>query len=252
MDIDAYLVRIGLSRPQHPNLAALTALQRAHRRAIPFENLDIPLGRGISLDPRAVFAKLVTAGRGGYCFEQNGLFLAALLALGFTARPLLARVWLMATGVPPRTHTLSLVTLDGQEWLADAGFGGSDVPPMRLEDGAVTEVGSVRYLLRRDREFGWMLERDGADQYSFTEERVFPADLEMANHWVATAPASRFVLNRIVSIVSSDGLTSLTGARLSADGNTTELAGTAAYRAVLAERFGIVLDEGEVETLLAG
>jgi len=241
MDLDAYLSRIGLADRPAPDLTGLAAVQRAHRRAIPFENLDIPLGRGISLDTDAVLAKLVTARRGGYCFEQNGLFLAALQALGFNARPLLARVWLFATDVPPKTHTLVLVTIEGVEWIADAGFGGSDVPPMRLRDGESSKSAGALHALSRDPEHGWMLLRSGERQYSFTEEPVYPADLAVANHWVATHPDSRFVQGRIVSIVGDDRLDTL-----SADG-----AEPAVYRAALAERFGIVLSESDVAALLA-
>jgi len=129
---------------------ALAEIQRAHRLAIPFENLDILLGRGISLDPLALFDKLVTRRRGGYCFEQNQLFLRALHALGFEARPLLARVWLGASETPPRTHTLNLVTVAGQQWIADAGFGGSYVPALPLADNAeAATADGARHRLRR-------------------------------------------------------------------------------------------------------
>src|SRR5205085_4786733 len=115
----AYLERIGISGTLGPDAATLTALHRAHRFAIAFENLDIPLGRGIALAPALLFDKMVTRRRGGYCFEQNGLFLQVLEAIGFAARPLLARVWLVAEGIPPRTHTLNLVRLDGADAIVD-------------------------------------------------------------------------------------------------------------------------------------
>src|SRR5690606_36486392 len=127
----AYLARIGISRPPAADAAGLDALQQAHRSTIAFENLDIPLGREISLDPGQVFDKMVTRRRGGYCFEHNQLFLRALRAIGFQARPLLARGWLGAgDDIPPRAHTLNLVQIDGADWIADAGFGGSYVPPL--------------------------------------------------------------------------------------------------------------------------
>jgi len=91
-DLSAYLDRIGLKQPPPATAEGLAQVQRAHRLAIPFENLDVILGRGIRIDSASVFAKLVTARRGGYCFEQNRLFEDALIALGFTVRPLLARV----------------------------------------------------------------------------------------------------------------------------------------------------------------
>jgi N-hydroxyarylamine O-acetyltransferase len=252
MDLPAYLARIGLPAPPPPTAAGLATLQRAHRRHIPFENLDIPLGRGISLDPAAIAAKLIGARRGGYCFEHNALFGAALDALGFIARPLLARVWLDAVGVPARTHTFSLVTIEGAEWTADAGFGGSDVPPMPLREGADAIVDGGTHRLHRDAEHGWMLTRNGQPQYSFTEERVYPPDLAMANHWVSTSPDSRFTARSVASIVVDGGLVSLTGTRLSQDGATTDLADAAAYRATLADRFGIVLSAEDAARLLAG
>lgn len=239
VELDAYLARIGLAERPAADRAGLERLQRAHRRAIPFENFDIALGRGISLDPDALFDKLVTRRRGGYCFEQNGLFLSALTALGFAARPLLARVWLFADAVPPRTHALALVELNGEAWTADAGFGGSDVPPLRLADGSEAVVGGVRHRLDRDPAFGWMLTRDGQRQYSFTEDEVWPADLALANHWTATAPDSRFTRLRIASIVTEDGLDTFDEAELN----------TAAFRNALATRFDITLSEDEVAAL---
>ncbi|HEX8388777.1 MAG TPA: arylamine N-acetyltransferase, partial [Sphingomonas sp.] len=110
-DLDAYLARVRL--PARPTLDGygLQALQRAHRMAIPFENLDVYAGRPAAIDGASAFAKLVTGKRGGYCFEHNRVFLDALAALGFEARPVLARVWLGADATPPLTHVLSLVAI---------------------------------------------------------------------------------------------------------------------------------------------
>ncbi|HET8612551.1 MAG TPA: arylamine N-acetyltransferase [Sphingomonas sp.] len=246
----AYLDRIGLAAAPAADAAGLARVHQAHRRAIPFENLDIPLGRGVSLDPDRLFAKLVTARRGGYCFEQNGLFLRALRALGFTARPLLGRVWMGSGGeAPPRTHTLNLVSLPDGDWIADAGFGGSDAPPMRLMEQEVATPDGVRHRLARDAEHGWMLTRDGEPQYSFTEERVWPSDLALSNHWTSTVPGGRFVTMRIASILAPEGLIALTGTRLSTPEGAIEIADPATYRETLASRFGIALDEAEVAAL---
>lgn len=243
-------------------------LQRAHRLAIPFENLDIPLGRGISIDPAHVFDKLVTRRRGGYCFEQNQVFLRALLAMEFVARPLLARVWLMAESTPPLTHTFSLVNIDGQEWIADAGFGGSFSPPMPLEDGATVQMadGTAHRLVRREHD--WMLERAGdpaatdgrtrdtrdwQPQYSFTTAPVEAIDLELSNHWTSTRPGTRFLTMQIVSLILPDGFATLSDGKLSLHraGVTTSrgLENPADYRTVLANIFGLELSAGEVDRL---
>ena len=273
-DLPAYLTRVALADPPAVDADGLATLQRAQRMAIPFENLDVLLGRGIALAPDAVVAKLVGQRRGGYCFEQDALFRMALAALGFTARPLLARVWLGLddAGPPPaRTHTLSLVDLPGGAWIADAGFGGAYTPPMPLRDGAqaTTPDGAV-HTLSADPVHGWILTRAGdplatdargvvrADggpvrQYSFTLDPVWPADLEQANHHIATVPNHRFTTVAIVSIVLPRGFASLTDRhyrrRNGTDAITTDLTDPRVYRIRLSLVFGIDLTVDEVAAL---
>lgn len=265
--LDAYLARIRLPARPTTDHHGLNALQRAHRLAIPFENLDVALGRGIRIDTAAVFGKLVVGGRGGYCFEHNRLFLDALAALGFEARPLLARVWLGATETPPLTHTLSLVTIDGADWIADAGFGAGYAPVMPLADGAEAEApDGARFQIVRQNG-GWMLLRNGdaattdgrgagggwQPQFGFTTDIVHDADLAMSNHWAATAPGSRFTTHRIASIVLPHGFASLTDRtyrrHAGAEGTTGEITDPRVYRMRLSLMFGIDLSTDEVAAL---
>jgi N-hydroxyarylamine O-acetyltransferase len=267
-DLDAYLTRIALPERPLANAEGLAALQRAHRLAIPFENLDVILGRGIRIDSASVFAKLATARRGGYCFEHNRLFLDALIALGFAARPLLGRVWLAATDTPPLTHTFSLVTIDGQGWIADPGFGGSYTPIMPLAEGATADApDGARFRLDRDALHGWMLLRDGhpgstdgrstgegfQPQYSFMLGQVWDADLELSNRWTSAAPESRFMQVRIVSIVLSRGLVGMTERvyrhRNGEEDRAAEIADPETYRARLSQMFGIDFTAEEVAAL---
>jgi N-hydroxyarylamine O-acetyltransferase len=256
--LGAYFDRVGYRSTTRPDRETLNALHRAHRLAVTFENLDIPLGRGIALAPERLFEKIVAGRRGGYCFEQNALFLQILDAIGFEARPLLARVWLMAEATPPRTHTLNLVRLDGEDLIVDVGFGGSFVPPMPLAAGveAATADGA-RHRLVADADHGWMLERDGGDgwarQYSFTLDPVCPADLEMANHFTATRPGTRFTTLRIASATTRDGYVSLIDRALTTSrmgrSETREIADLQDYRRVLTDVFGLALSTAEVEAL---
>jgi N-hydroxyarylamine O-acetyltransferase len=258
VSLAAYLDRIGYRGTRRPDRETLYALHRAHRMAVTFENLNIALGRGIALAPERLFEKIVAGRRGGYCFEQNALFLQILNAIGFEARPLLARVWLMAEATPPRTHTLNLVRLDGEDLVVDVGFGGSFVPPMALAAGveAATADGA-RHRLVADADHGWMLERDGGDgwarQYSFTLDPVWPADLEMANHFTATRPGTRFTTLRIASATTPDGYVSLIDRALTISrmgrSETREIADADEYRRTLADLFGLALSGQEVETL---
>lgn len=273
----AYLAHIGLDRPGAADATALETVQHAHRMAIGFENIDVMLGRGIDVEPEAVFAKLVMQGRGGYCFEHNQLFGAMLAELGFANRPLLGRVWLgLAEGiVPPRTHTLRLVAVEGAPWIADAGFGGSYVPALPLVDGAqaATRDGAVHRLRliggMGDVRGQWLLERAGParatdgraamhtdwqPQYSFDMAQVDQVDLALSNHWTSTRPATRFTRECIASIVLEDGFASLQGRRLSmyagGRGDVMEITRAQDWRTVLGDLFRVDLSLQEVEMLV--
>jgi N-hydroxyarylamine O-acetyltransferase len=120
LDLDRYFHRIGYQGPDRPTMETLEALHLRHLAAIPFENLDPVLGRPVQLDLANLQAKIVDAGRGGYCFEQNTLFAAVLRDLGFGVSTLEARVR------PPgasqrlgRTHGVLRVDLAGAPWLVD-------------------------------------------------------------------------------------------------------------------------------------
>ena len=206
-DLEAYLGRIGLpavaaAGPRDKTDAALNtlrALHEAHVAAIPFENLDILLGRPIRLDLASLQAKLVAGRRGGYCFEQNTLFQAALGSLGFQVTPLAARVRVGATGIRARTHMLLRVDLGQVPFLADVGFGaGGLVTPVPLALGAEMRSGPFAHRLVREGE-QWVLQGDSgsgwADQYAFTLEPQYPIDYEVANYYTSTHPQSAFVTN---------------------------------------------------------
>jgi N-hydroxyarylamine O-acetyltransferase len=258
-DLPAYLNRIGVAEVPSLDADGLLTLQRGQRLNIPFENLDILLGRGISLDSEHIFDKLVRQRRGGYCFEQNGLFLGALREAGFTARPLLARVWLFANGTPPKTHMINLVTVGDEEWIADAGFGGSYTPPMRLAEHEVVGTDGISHRLIRHDELGWMLERSAdngetwSPQYSFTTAKVWPADIALSNHFVSTEPGGRFTSNAIASIVLPNGFASIVNrdySRSSAKGDeASEIASAKMFQLRLSLVFGIDLSNGEIEAL---
>jgi N-hydroxyarylamine O-acetyltransferase len=197
IDLESYLRRTGAAAPLAPSLSALRLLQQAHVAAIPFENLDLLLGREIRLDVDSLQAKLVAGRRGGYCFEQNTLFQAVLQRIGFDVTPLAARVRVGATGVRPRTHMLLRVDLPEGPFAADVGFG-ADGPlhPLPLEAGREVWVGATGHRLRLEGSV-WVLEGDfgegWTDLYAFTLEAQHPVDFEMANHFTSTHPRSPFL-----------------------------------------------------------
>ena len=147
-DRHAYLARIGYEGAVLRPCETLCALHRAHALTVPFENLDIHLGRSISLDPSDLFRKIVLSRRGGYCFELNGLFALLLENLGFSVTRLAARVLYGAEGVRPRSHQLLLVQLGAGSWIADVGFGGNGLlEPFHLTIGHEQQQGADRFRL---------------------------------------------------------------------------------------------------------
>jgi N-hydroxyarylamine O-acetyltransferase len=245
-DLDAYLERVGLSSPPPADEEGLRLLQRAQHFAIPFENLDIHLGRGVDLDPAIVFAKLVLRPRGGYCFELNGLLDRAQNACGFASRPLLARVHL--EGDPSaRTHQLCLVTIEGREWIVDAGFGGGGPrEPLPLAEGASFDDGvQACRLVRRD-PWGWLMQTldqgEWKDSYSFDRGVVTANDVRLGNWFTSTSPDTHFTRVRTVSRPTEAGrisLRDLVWTEIAHGKEESRTVDPREYLLLLADRFGI-------------
>lgn len=211
IDLDAYFERVGYRGAREPTLSVLNALTFAHARSIPFENLDVLLGRPIDLRAERLFEKLVAQRRGGYCFEQNGLFLAVLAELGFHVAPLSARVRFQRPRdyLPPRTHVFVRVELDGESWLTDVGVGGlSLTSAIRLELGTeqTTPHEPRRVVREGDRFYHQVRFPDGwNDVCDFTLEEMPLVDREVANWYTSTHPQSHFKNRLIVARAGAAG-----------------------------------------------
>ncbi|MGH8230161.1 MAG: arylamine N-acetyltransferase family protein [Steroidobacteraceae bacterium] len=198
-DLDGYLRRVGYHGPRTPELTTLRALHARHVRSIPFENLDPLLGRPVLLDLPSLTAKLVHGRRGGYCFEQNLLFKAALEAVGFQVTGLAGRVrWRVPPERPlgPRTHMLLRVELAGRSYLADVGFGAQLLDaPLALEAGLEQRTPVATYrLTEQDGRLGLEVQHESQWQlmYLFGLDPQVQADYEMGSWFTATHPHSWF------------------------------------------------------------
>jgi N-hydroxyarylamine O-acetyltransferase len=250
--VRTYLQRIGYGGELRPSYATLEALHLAHASHIPFENIDILLGRPIRLDLESLHAKLVTARRGGYCYEHNLLFSSVLRTLGFSVLELAARVRYRAQRVLPRTHMLLLVELEGARWLADVGFGGEGLL-LPVPFGSGQAVRQFAWTYRIVEQPGmWMLQslRDGAwlDLYAFTLEPQQLADYEMASYYMSTHPDSRFTQTLTAQLPTPGVRNILRDRELIADRgdlvSTSTIADDDTLLAVLAETFGLSLAPG--------
>jgi N-hydroxyarylamine O-acetyltransferase len=218
---------------------------------IPFENLDILLGLPIRLDLESLQRKLVQARRGGYCFEHNTLFAAALEQIGFGVTRLAARVRFGTRGVTARTHMTLRVEADGEARLADVGFGGGSIlRSMPIEPGRdvdqsgwgfrLVDDGDYRVLQAR-RPGGWV------DLYAFTFEPQHAVDYELANHYTSTHPSSPFTRTLTAQLSAPDRSLILRGRKMIEEtplGESVSEVGEDELLGVLAARFTLVLPPG--------
>ena len=220
LDIAAYLDRIRVTHTPKADLHSLKTLHRQHVFLVPFENLDIHLDRTISLAPEALFDKIVRRRRGGYCFELNGLFQLLLEALGFHVYSTAARVLFGSDTIPPRSHRLLIVTLDGTDWMVDVGFGAYGlIEPLPLKAGIEYDQFTDRFRLEDDPLLGYVFQsyHDGEwhNQYAFSRDLHHPVDFTFANYYHSHSPQSIFTQKRICQLPTPKGRKRLEGATLS-------------------------------------
>jgi N-hydroxyarylamine O-acetyltransferase len=246
--LDGYLERIGWSGSREPSLETLAGLLRRHLIAIPFENLDVLLGRPVRIDLDSIQRKLVQDRRGGYCFEHATLFAAVLDALGFDAARHSARVVLFAPREQsPRAHMFLTVLLREGRFVADPGLGGpAPLFPVPLTEGPPESA--ANHWMAREGDY-WILRtrRDGKplDAWVSILERDNPIDFEMANHFAATHPASPFVNRIMMSRFTENGRVTVMNRDVTVtEGDRTaesQLADRHALRDLLRDRFGFDL-----------
>lgn len=245
-----YLQRIGLQHKISIDTHGLNALHHGQLRNIPFENFDVIAGREIELNHEALIDKLVQQKRGGYCFELNGLMTRVLVTLGFKVNPLLGRVHLL-TEPTGRAHYVNLVTLHGQDWLVDVGFGAKTprAPlPLQVNIEHTTDRQTFRFIA--DEDFGIMLQiktkADWHDLYSLDMTHVCQGDIDQGNHYTSTNKNSVFTNNCIAALATEDGTNTLENNRLKIARHgkfqSKIIRGEQDYRQTLKDHFGIELD----------
>lgn len=267
IDLDAYLARIGYTGPRTATYATLAGVHAHHAQTIPFENLDILLGRRIAIDLPSIERKLVHDRRGGYCFELNALLGAALRALGFTVAPLIGRVrWQIPaeTATPPVHQVLRVETPDAGSCLADVGFGSMSLyQPLRLEfDREQSGCLEPRRLVRRPAAPGASeviahqarLGDTWSDVYVFTLGEVPNVDFEVSNWFTCSCPQSPFLHNLRASRTLADRRYTILNREFTirhADGRVEKrsIATPVELLAILAEYFGLHFPPGTRFTL---
>lgn len=263
-EMEAYFTRIGYSGPADATLETLQLLHRLHPQAIAFENLDPLFARlPVLLDTPALVDKLVANHRGGYCFEHNLLLGHVLSSIGFHVSGLASRIlWNQPEdAAPPRSHMLLRVELDGEDYIADVGFGGLTLTaPLRLwSAGREQATPHERFRIVED---NGLFRLDGNVQgewkpiYRFDLQEQVRADLEISNYYLSAHSQSHFRKTLIAARPFAGGRHALLGNRLTTrtlDGRTERriLGHADQLRDVLSELFLIEVPQGHDAILAA-
>lgn len=248
MNVEAYLQRINYHGSHEPTPETLRALQVAHLRAVPFENLSIHHAEPIVLDEEALFTKIVERKRGGFCYECNGVFAGLLRALGFEVAMLGAGVAHREGGFGPNFDHMALMVTLADRWLVDVGFGESFVEPLLL-DSRDEQVQGTRAFRIVD-EDGYLVVMRRTDQgawepqYRFTLQPYEFSDYEAMCHFHQTSPESHFTNNVMCSLATEDGRITLSGMKLittSGSQRDEQTVDQAEYDRILRDHFGVVI-----------
>ncbi|XP_067291336.1 arylamine N-acetyltransferase, pineal gland isozyme NAT-3-like [Pseudorasbora parva] len=265
MDVQKYLARIGCSGPCPPTLETLRYVHLNHLMAVPFENLSIHIGERVRLELPLLYEKIVIMRRGGFCFENNGLFSWLLSQMGFDVTILSAQVknrFTCAYG-PPFDHFIVMVKLDGHRWLCDVGFGYGFQLPLSLEtDGPQAQSHGV-YRLRSQGDFIFMEMKSETEvlgsggecwleQYKFTLEPCERDDFRAMCDYHQSSVSSIFFCKSLCSLLLPTGRITIMGRKLIITSLTSVDDGHQAMKTttdlsdediteLLREKFGIVL-----------
>ena len=210
--VAGFFKRIGLSPDTRVEYTYdfLCKLQYACVTNIAYENLDILEGTPLSLEPDDLYEKIVVNGKGGYCFEVNGLLSAMLSEMGFTVSDRFARYLRGEENVPMRRHRVAAVTLDNGVYICDIGIG-QTAPrhPLKLEAGLMQEQFGETYRFDYADSLGWVLsdlhKGEWRAFFSFTDEINYPIDFVQPSFYCENHPDSPFNKTPMLSIKTADG-----------------------------------------------
>jgi len=249
-EVEQYLERINYSGDTTVDFSTLQTIHKAHMYSIPFENLDIPLGKQINLSISSLFKKLILKRRGGFCYELNYAFSALLSSLGFNVKLLSARVFHGSTYGKAFAHMVLLVEVQEEKVIADVGFGDGIREPLLLNSKPVKQVDTIYKIEQQNNEHILFQKRGNLDwtpRYIFSLSTYdIDAFGEMCE-WQQTSPESNFSKKSVCSTPTEMGRKTISNGRfiVTTEGARTEYSinSEVEYRQILKQHFHISLPQ---------
>ncbi|NKC01700.1 MAG: acetyltransferase [Pseudomonadales bacterium] len=249
MDLTAYLERIEFSGTPAVDLATLKTVHHQHLLHIPYENIDVQLGSPLDFDMQRIFNKLVTANRGGWCYEMNGLLGWALQEIGFEVTRMCGGVMREFAGDEQiGNHLILEVNLNGDRWLADVGLGDGIRQPIPIAKGSHTQQG-LSYKLATMPDGFWRFsnhQHSNVKSFDFMHQPANEEQLAQRCQWLQTDPQSPFMMALIIQRFTPETIEVQLGkmhTTIRAEGKqTTEINSLEAMQEHLQTTFGLSVD----------
>ncbi len=249
--LEQYFERIGYTPSDEPAEEILRNIHFMQATHIPFENLDVYKGLGISLKPDDLFNKLVVRRRGGYCFELNAMLAMALRAVGFSVKRVSARLARTGTDFGGYAHCAAIVDAGSARYIADVGYGGGGfVEPLKLEPDIVQHVQCGTYKVIKDEKLGyvvqWEIDGEFRSYMAVHDVEANDQDFEIGNYFTSTHPESGFRKMIMCALPNSNGRVSVTneGVRITEKDKVMQipLGGSEAFREAFRNYLGVEIE----------
>ena len=264
MDVDIYLKRINCTGLKEVSLENLIVLQKNHLKSIPFENLDIHMGKHIDFSLQKAYDKVIKDSRGGYCLELNPLFGWLLKSLGYEFYYVPAYVFAVAAGrfMKFKTHIILIVKLDNKEYYADVTSPRKEPIELAIEKPSIQSFGT--YKLKTDNLDPEFLILEGSSNKNYLSGnpqwsplikfKLIAQDLsnfEQANEIAQSKDYSTLIAKNICTLHTDNKLLVLVGWKYSEitynEDNEERIdeiiKNTEQIRKILCFKFGIVVDD---------
>ena len=204
--VKRYLAMLAIT-PTTPSLDLVNQIVKKHIATFSFSSANVLLNKSLSLEPDALFERVIFNRTGGYCFEHNKIMHWVLEQLGFSVKPLMTRVLLIGEEGMGRLHRVTLLEFNNEHYIVDVGFGVLTAPSLfALKTHKVTHASGVYEMHQTDENQFRLnyLPHNGDKQltlYRFDLAEFTEMDCDIGHFYSSHSPDAAFVNNLVISQV---------------------------------------------------